>query len=505
MKKLTLTLAMASALCFGASGAQAATSDDNSKLQEAIAALQAQIDDLKQQVSAGGEEVVAATANNESEAKGDGKVNYENQDNVGRQLADRHGENVNNVPVVTVAPYIGIPSQFDGSELIVNNPSINDDLKLLQMRQQQRAYFNQHNEDSSIPRLIFSGYVEGQASYTDNYLGGPTSDIDLTGAELDTLIEASPWLTGYMSYAYDSGAGSQANRVNNSNLELSQGFVTIGDLDKSDFYSSIGQLYVPFGQYNNFMIADPMTKTLGRTKTRALVVGYSKEMNDQIAPFASAYAFQGATEVNNDNSNNEVKDYGFNAGVNYSSEDFSATAGASYISSIANSDGLQGNGESDGGNFTGFAENSSYENLSKNVPGVDVYGSLGFNNYTFLAEYTAATAGFAASDLSYNGTGARPSALDLQAAYAFTYWRPSYIAADFGKSWQSLALGLPEYDYGVTYGVSAWRHALVSFQLLHNIGYSSGTTATGWGNTPVNTDQLGESYNSATLQLDMYF
>ena len=506
MRKLTLTLSMASALCFGASGlAHAATSDSNNdKLEQAIATLQAQIDDLKQQVKADDKQDNKGLAKQEAKGeKADDKVTYENQNNVGHQVAAHAGENINNLPVVTVAPYIGTPSQYDGSELIVNNPSINDDLKLLQMRQKQRAYLQSHNQDTSIPRLIFSGYVEGQANYADQYTGSNTSDIDLTGAEIDSFIEANNWLSGYLSYAYDNGSDSQANRINSSNLELSQGFVTIGDLDKSSVYSSVGQLYVPFGQYSSFMVSDPMTKTLGRTKARALVVGYTNQSEAAAAPFVAAYAFKGATEVNNNDANNQVKDYGLNAGLNYSSEKWSGKLGASYISSIAESQGMQGDGSSST-TFNGFAQSSADEDLSKNVAGVDVYGNLGYNNYTFLAEYTSATEHFDQADMSFNNSGAKPSALDLQAVYAFNYWRPSYISADFGKSWESLALGLPEYAYGVTYGVSVWRHALVSFQLLRNNGYSSGTTATG-ASTAVDTDQLGESYNSAMLQLDMYF
>jgi len=63
---------------------------------------------------------------------------------------------------------------------------------------------------------------------------------------------------------------------------------------------------------------------------------------------------------------------------------------------------------------------------------------------------------------------------------------------------------VPQHNIGTTYGISVWEHTILSLELMHNWGYSAGSTATG-SNMAVDTSQVGESYNSATLQLDMYF
>lgn len=247
------------------------------------------------------------------------------------------------------------------------------------------------------------------------------------------------------------------------------------------------------------MITSPQTKTLGRTKPRALVVGYSKERAG-LTPHAEAFVYRGATQVDSNAANSQIREYGFNVGASYSKEHIATAFGASFTSNIAESDGLQGDGSS-----TGFAQQSGYENLDRDVPAFDVYGKVSYLDYTFLGEYVAATTNFSSDDLSYDNKGAEPKALDLQAAYAFEYWRPSYVAVDFGRSWQALAVGLPKTNVGFSYGVNIWSHTLLSFEFMHKWGYPNGSTATGPSNSAVDTGQVGESYDSATLQFDMYF
>jgi hypothetical protein len=492
MKKVTLMLSLAGLVSLSSSGfAQDATTND--QLAKQIAALQAQIDDLKK-------EVKKEPKDKKPHKPAPANVNAEKAKDEAQQK-----QAAEDYDSVSIGPYIGVDSLYSGSELIVNSPSINKDLAMLKVRQKQRSqYSSQGLTDMEQPRLVFSGYLEGQLSYEDNYSSDNTSDIDLTAAELDTFIEASEWVTGFAAFTYDNGSGNQANRVNNSNMELSQGFVTVGNLDKSPVYSSIGQMYVPFGSYTSYMITDPLTKTLGRIKARALMFGYAPQ-NEGFSPFASTYAYQGATEVDGDASNGQVHQYGFNLGTNYSKNEWSGRVGASYTSNIAESVGMQGSGSDSGGTYSGFAETSTTEDLAKDVPGVDVYALATFRDYTLISEYTTATEKFDASDMTYNGQAAQPQALDLQAVYEFSHWdRPNFIALDYGQSWQALALGVPERNIGTTYGISMWKHTLFSLELMHNWGYGSGSTATGSG-MPVDTAQVGETYNSAMLNFDVYF
>ena len=306
-----------------------------------------------------------------------------------------------------------------------------------------------------------------------------------------------------MAFGYNDGYGDQANRVNNSELQLNQGFVTIGDLTTLPVYSSIGQMYVPFGLYNYYTVNTPVTETLGQIQSRAITLAYHSN-NTEVTPYAAVYGYQGATEINNNPaSNSDVEEYGANAALAVAKGSFSALLGASYNSNIAESGGLQGDGSS-GSTFNGFSQSASAEDLAYRVPGADFYGTLGYSAYTLLVEYTTATKAFAESDLSFNNQGAQPQAMDIELVYAFDDAHASSVALDYGQTWQALAIGLPQKNYGVTYNTSFWRNTILGLELTHNLGYASGSTASGAGQI-ADLDQVGESYNAVALSFTLLF
>ena len=50
------------------------------------------------------------------------------------------------------------------------------------------------------------------------------------------------------------------NPINNSRLFLQRAFFTIGNLDTSPIYFSMGQMFVPFGDYTTYQLSNPVTK-----------------------------------------------------------------------------------------------------------------------------------------------------------------------------------------------------------------------------------------------------
>lgn len=482
VKKITLVLAAAGVLA-GSSTAFADTSSDNAALQQEIKALQKQLSALETKVNT----TSTQTATSQ-------------QTSIASTTA---GSEVPAKPFsVSVSNYTGVEPNYDGSNLIVNNPGVNNDLALLKLRQAEIEYYEKSGQSySGDPKLIFSGEVEGTSVYTTPYPGTAAgTNFNLTDAELDTFVEGNRWVSGYMTFGYNSGSDGEANSVNNSELQLGQGYITIGDLTTAPVYGSAGQMYVPFGRYTSYMVSTPSSKTLGRIQTRAINLGYHSN-DSEITPFAAIYGFQGANEIDgNPASNNDVESYGSNAGLSFSKGDYSGMLGMSYTSNIAESAGLQGDGTS-----SGFAETSITENLSKRVPGADVYGQIGYGNYVLLAEFVKATTQFDANDLSYNGQGAQPEALDVEAVYSFEFWRPSYVALAYGESWQALSLGVPKKNFGATYSIAIWRNTALSFELMHNIGYSASDTSYLDDTTSMAQNSQGESYNTASLRFDLFF
>lgn len=488
VKKLTLLLAAAGVLSCSSFIFAETTATDNS-LQQEIKALHAKLTALEAKVDKS-QSTKATTTSDEK---------------ISTPLLASSTKVTQLVPSnnVLVANYIGVEPRYDGFNLIVNNPGVNNDVALLNLR---KAEIEKYESDgvtyNGDPQLIFSGEVEGTSVYTTPYNTTPAgTDFNLTDAEIDTFIEGNRWVSGFMTFTYNSGSDGQANSVNNSELQLGQGFITIGDLTTTPFYGSLGQMYVPFGRYTSYMVSSPSSKTLGRIQTRAVNLGYHSS-NSDIAPFAAVYGYQGATEIDgNQASDDDVEDFGGNLGVNFSHGDYSATLGASYTTNIAGSSGLQG----DGSAGSGFSESSSAEDLSKRVPGVDLNGMFNYKNYTLLAEYVEATTTFDQSDLSYNGHGAQPKALDVEAVYSFVLWHPSYVAAAYGESWESLSLGVPEKNYGIVYSTAIWRNTALSLELMHNLGYSNSDSADLHGSPTTNDASQGENYNTVSLRFDLFF
>lgn len=490
MKKIVLVLAAAGVLVSGSS-VFADVSTDNATLQQEIKSLQNQIAVLEKKVDTNTKNQEAA-----KEASLSQKTPVIASATAGPEAQAR--------PLsVSVATYTGVKPRFDGYNLIVNNPGVNNDLALLKLRKAEIEYYEKIGQEYlGDPKLIFSGEVEGTSEYTTPYPGTSAgTNFNLTDAELDTFIEGNRWVSGYMTFAYNSGSDGEANPVNNSEIQLGQGYLTIGDLTTAPVYGTFGQMYVPFGRYSSYMISTPSSKTLGRIQTRAINLGYYSP-NQTFTPFAAVYGFQGSDEINgNPASNNDVESYGSNLGMSFAQGDYSGMLGMSYTSNIAESAGLQGDGSTD----SGFAASSTTEQLSKRVPGADVYGQIGYKDYTLLAEYVKATTQFNSSDLSYNGQGAQPEALDVEAVYSFEWWRPSYVALAYGESWQALSLGVPKKNFGITYSVAIWRNTALGFELMHNIGYSGSDTSYMDNTISMDQNSQGESYNTATLRFDLFF
>lgn len=485
MKKIVWLLTSAGVLSGSGLAFATETNADNTQLQKEIQALQVQLDRLKSSVST--------------------KKNNASQD----QAAVTSSTAAQIMDTSPLLPLISV-SISGGDNLIVNDPGVNNDLALLRLRASDSNAYGQASQDLDAPKILFSGEIEGTSVYNSAYSNryGATSagtNFNLTDAEIDTFIEGNRWASGYIGLAYNSGQGSsqgnvdQVNAVNNSEIQLSQGFLTVGNLTQLPVYVSAGQMYVPFGRYSSYTASTPSVKTLGRIQTRAINLGYYQS-GEMIKPFAAVYGYQGASEINGTASNSNMQGVGSNAGVSFEKAGYSGMLGASYVSNLADSSGLQGSGSAG----SGFSASSADETLAKRVPGADVYGQIGYKDYTLLAEFTQAVKKFAEENLSYDAQGAKPKALDIEAAYSFEWWRPSYVAAVYGESWQALSLAIPQKNYGVVYSTSVWKNTAFNLELMHNIGYSNGSTATIQG-AAVENNTIGQSYNSVTLSFDLFF
>lgn len=415
---------------------------------------------------------------------------------------------------VSTGPYVGVPIQFAGSNLVVNSPSVNNDLQLLNIRKniitQLRAMGGEITKEPYHSHLLFSGQVEGSAGYV-NIGGSPSqTNIDLSNVAIDAFfIGPSDWTMGFVELSYDDNTpigtpyGSQYNSsytTSNSRVYINKGFVTIGDLAESPFYSTLGQYYVPFGVYSSLMVSDPMTKLLTRTKARAMLLGF-EERGDN-AFYGSAYIFRGDSHPA---SVDKVNNGGINLGYKFVQNILHGKAGAGVIGNIADSGGMQ-----IGNNFM------AYEQIQHRVPGYNLHANMGIGNHVdLIGEYVGASTQFNPNDMSYNGHGAKPSAVDFEAAYSFTFLedRPSAVGIGYSKSNEALSLAMPLKRYYAVLTTSLWRNTLQAVELRHDQMYAAGNT----GNGPIGAltstttcasalcSQTGKGVNAITASFDYYF
>lgn len=395
------------------------------------------------------------------------------------------------------SPYIGEHSTYDGSDLIVNQSTVNLDTRLLK----QGQALDDELADKGLPApdhpvVEVSGEVEPIAFVAKQSPGNTQADTTLSDAELDVYAQADPWVFGYMSFAWNDVLNSPY-RVSNAVTTVDKAFVTIGNLSKCPVYSSIGQLYVPFGQYNSYMISSPLTELMARTKARAAVLGWYPQGDTGV--FASTYVFKSDT-IESDKS----AAGGANLGYNYDIHNISGSLATGVISNIADSQGMQENAAPRSIPFSGFAMNSDAERIVSAVPAVDMNGTANYGNWNLVGEYVDTTTTFNPRAMTFNGAPARPSAGQVEGAYTFTiHGKPGNIALGYDWTRDGLALLLPRQRYTTTVNYSFWRDTMESLEFRHDINYGSDSVATGANSRPFNP--LNKYVNMVTAQIAVFF
>lgn len=434
---------------------------------------------------------------------------------------------------VSSGPYIGVPLEFAGGYLIVNTPSVNEDILLLNIDKsidQRLKALGRPTGKALGSHILLSGLVEAQALGRGGSGTSGGSDIDLTSVNLDAYIMGpSSWTSAFFEFAYDNNIGTQTggfsstDRVLNSRVFLTKGFIILGDFTQSPFYASLGQMYVPFGVYSTTMVSSPLTRILARTLARPLVVGYKSQ--DANSLLLTGYIFSGPAKING---TNHINNGGINVSYSFKQEKYTAVIGGGVISNIADSLGMQftGNNTNNPPLFGGFggpietyvpggATNipssdvlqiaTGSEDLVHRVPAYDfnLKFSLG-ENWQMIAEYILASTSFNNQDLQFNDHGAKPQAANLEIVYNIpwiTY--PTSISGSYQLSEDALAIGLPAKRYSLTANTSFWRNTLQSLELRRDINYGKSDTSTGSGVTGPSGN--GGFANVITLQFQYYF
>jgi hypothetical protein len=409
-------------------------------------------------------------------------------------IADNHVVTyISGTPVVVV-PYLGERPAFDGSDYLVNISSINRDIRLMQQRQKlYRAYH--------VPTIALSGKIEPLVSFNDAYYGNSSGDLNLGSTELDVAAALNDKVEGFIGIVYDNAPPSiGGQRVSNSAFSLSLGFINIGNLDQSPFYFTAGQLYAPFGKYSSSMVSGSLPMLVARTLTRPFILGYKTQEGS--GPYAAVYGFKSDTNLTNSSAG------GVNLGYMIEGRRINSDFGVGYISTIADSLGMQSNNASLGW-FGGFASPSNGNEMIRKTPGLDFHGNVTIDRYNFTAEWLEATQAFRNQDLSFDGSGATPRAGQLESSVTFRLFnKPATLGAGYQWTQQALALNLPQQRISGVFNISLWKDTVESLEYRHDIDYktsqyANGAAPVGTTNTP--TVGSGQASDTVTLQIGVYF
>ena len=426
---------------------------------------------------------------------------------------------------VTTSPVLGLKSAFDAADLLYQYPSMNEDLILLQQRENfQQALMTIGDTLNNRAILVISGGLEGQIISVRDFNGLSEGDINLSTAEIDLSAMVSTWTNLFVALDYDDSAPATGSRGINSEIYLSRGWFTIGNLSASPVYFTIGQMYLPFGRYTTVMLTAPLTLSLGRVDSRTALVGYY-----QNGFYGEVYGYRGRKTSGIDNM---FKQGGVNLGYHTVGLTHNTIfdIGVGALTNIADSQGMQQNGLTPNETnvtlitgqvvtaptqFAGFGETNNGNALAHDVAGANIHAEFSHKGLTIIAEYIGAIQSFSPNDLTINGQGARPQAVHFEVDYTIhVHNKPLTFAATYGRTWDALALNLPNYSATLNIGTVVWKNTSLGIEYRHDISYPSGTTATGTTDGISTTNQPqplpvptsnGRQRNMFTIQFGAYF
>jgi len=229
--------------------------------------------------------------------------------------------------------------------------------------------------ESWTDRISLSGLIEVDASYEKMDFKDPavedkaSSGFSLAAVELGVDVKIVKYVNGHVLFLYEDG----------ENLLVDEGYILLDGEDLLPAYLKAGEMYVPFGKFESFMISDPLTLELGETRETAVDIGAK-----YAGFYGAAYAFNG--EIAKDGGGNHIDNFGVSAGYAVEKEPFSLDIGVGWINNIADSDGY---GDVVAVlNETADALGVAFA-LRDYVPGIDAHAICSFGPVTLIGEYVA--------------------------------------------------------------------------------------------------------------------
>jgi hypothetical protein len=226
----------------------------------------------------------------------------------------------------------------------------------------------------------------GYASLEDD----DESDIAVATVEVSAGWQLSDWLRADLVFLYEEG---------DTEFDVDQAIISIGNTEEFPLYLQLGQMFVPFGNFDSVFVSDPIALELAEALESAALVGF------EAGGFsASVTVFNGDVETDGEN---QVENVVLAASYGIESDDSSLNFGASWIRNILDSDGLTGVLDDEFG----------YTYAADDIAGGNVWLTASVGPVTFIAEYVKVL-----DEIEVDGTstGLEPESLNLELGFALS-------------------------------------------------------------------------------------
>ncbi|MBN1907919.1 MAG: LbtU family siderophore porin [Deltaproteobacteria bacterium] len=293
-------------------------------------------------------------------------------------------------------------------------------------------------------RINISGVVEVEAAHESMDFSDPgesdtdSSDIALATVELGIDAEINKHVSGHVVLLWEED--------DTEPVDIDEGYITISGEDVVPLYLSAGKMYVPFGSFGSHFISDPITLEIGETRESAIRAGFANDMFD-----ISLSLFNGdIDEINDDDKISTFVGSAVFTLPEGALPDLALSFGLSYISNMADTDGISGE-------ISGP--------LTDSVGGLGIFLSASYMETFFIeAEYISATDRFAVGELGFdNGISYKPKAYNLEFA-----WAPNdalELAVRYEGS-DDLGTLMPEKQFGIAASYNLCKNTSIGLEFM---------------------------------------
>lgn len=219
---------------------------------------------------------------------------------------------------------------------------------------------------------------------------------------------------------------------------------------------SIGQMYVPFGNFDSSLISDPLALETAEIHSRAVLLNWK---NDDISTMVY---YGGDSEQDN-----LPQHYGLTLTFGQADEWVGHGLSLSYLSHLGAATGVRDS-----------LNNPSLPNHA--VPAIAVSGRAGDNRIRYIAEYIRATGRFAASNLAFAGNGASPSVFSMEIDLKTRAFKQALVfSLAYQGTGEALAMGLPQARLLTGASTELGKNTSLSLEWARDHDYSTTVGGTG--------------------------